>query len=355
MRSIGGEVHDDRLCLSELVVTATRLRHAFAAVAFLTSFPVTIWMLLSNGATYLQTAALCMAILAACWPLLTSTVLKEAALLLGKYRKVQVAEFATSAVRLAFVFGAAAWLTSLLGVVCVALANWVQWLIYHRRANEDVDRLATSNREYRNRILAISKHMLPNVLFFCFQGQITFVLLTLFGTTTSVAEVAALGRLATLLSVFGAVFHSVLAPRFSRCQDTARLPKMYLGLASLVGLSLLPVIALGIMFPQSLLWILGDAYAGMEHECFLIIVAGCLTQFGGALLWLNFSRAWIRVYAWANVIVIIAAQAASIVAFDVGTVRGVIYLSIVTAIAPLPIYVADAWLGLRANPETIHN
>lgn len=354
LRSIGGEVHDDRQCLSELVVTANRLRHAFAAVAFLISFPVTVWMLLSNGATYFQTAALCVAILAACWPLLTSTVLKETALLLGKYRKVQMAEFATSAARLTCVLGAAAWLTSLLGVAFAGIANWLQWMIYHRRANEDVDTAATVNDSYRERILAISKPMLPNVLFYCFQGQIMFVLLTLFGTTTSVADVAALGRLSALLSVFGAVFHSVLAPRFARCQDAKRLPRMYLGLASLVGLTLLPVVFLAMLFPHVLLWVLGDAYAGMEQECFLIILSGCLAQFGGAVLWLNFSRAWVRVYGYANVIVILAAQVASIVAFDVGTVQGVIYLSIVSAIAPIPIYAADAWLGMRASKGLVH-
>ncbi len=355
LRSIGGEVHDDRQCLSELVVTATQLRHAFSAIAFLISFPVMVWMLLSNGATILQTVVLCMATLAACWPLLTATVLKETALLLGNYRKVQVAEFATSAVRLMCVLGMAAWLTSLLGVAFAGIGNWVQWLIYHRRANEEVDKVAVTNRAYRKRILAISMPMLPNVLFYCFQGQITFVLLTLFGTTTSVADIAALGRLATLLSVFGAVFHSVLAPRFSRCQDTRQLPRMYLGLASIVGLSLLPMVVLAMLFPQVLLWILGDAYAGMERECLLIIVAGCLTQFGGAILWLNFSRAWIRIYGYINVLVILVAQVVSIIAFDVGTVRGVIYLSIVSAIVPLPIYLADAWLGMRASGKMINN
>ena len=99
IRSIGGEIHGDRSRFSQLVATAIELRKVFAILAIAISVPVTGWMLLANGASGMQTAALCVAVLAASWPLLTATVLRETALLSGRYRKVQVAEFATSMVR----------------------------------------------------------------------------------------------------------------------------------------------------------------------------------------------------------------------------------------------------------------
>jgi hypothetical protein len=321
----------------------------FAGLALLISVPVTAWLLLSNGASYLQTAALCAAVLAACWPLLTATVLRETALMLGKYRKVQVADFTTSAVRLSCVLAAFSRLNSFLGVAFAALANWVQWFVYLRRASEDVDLDASPSESFRQRILPITRRMLPNVLFFCFQGQVTFILLTLLGTTTGLADVAALGRLSALLAIFSAVFNNVLAPRFARCQDAQRLPGLYFGLLGLAAAALLPAAALAWFFPKLLLWILGNAYSGLERECFLMVAAGCLYQFGGAMLWLNFSRAWIRTYSYANVPAIVAAQAASVILFDVATVHGVLLFTIVSAIAPIPIYLVDSWRGMHGG------
>jgi hypothetical protein len=347
LRSIGGEVHGDRASFSQLVATARYLRHLFSGIALLISVPVTAWMLLANGAGALQTAALCGAVLASCWPLLTSTVLREAALMLGKYRKVQVADITTSAVRLTCILVAYSHLSSILGMVFTALANWAQWLVYRRRSSDDVDVVAPTTGAQRQRVLMITWKMLPNVLFFCFQGQLTFLLLTVLGTTTGLADVAALGRLSALLTIFSAVFNNVLAPRFARCQNLARLPGLYLGLLGVAAAALLPVAAFAWYFPDLLLMILGSSYAGLERECFLMVAAGCLAQLGGAMVWLNFSRAWIRIYHYANIPAILLAQAGSAMLFNLGTVRGVLLFSIVSAIAPLPVYALDACLGLK--------
>lgn len=353
MRSIGGEVHSDRARLSQLVATATNLRHWFAVMAFVVSVPVTVWMLRSNGASYSKVIALSIVVVCASWPLLTATVLREAALLLRKYRKVQFADSASSAVRLTLVAAFATRLDCFLGLVCAAVGNWVQWYVYRRRAGDEIDCDAPISAEFRSRALSIVKPMLPNVLFFCFQGQITFVLLTLFGATTGLADVAALGRLSALLAVFSAIFHNILAPQFARCQDPQHLLKLYFGFLSLAAIGLLPALIVAWLWPKPLLWILGGTYSGLERECFLVVAAGCLSQFAGAMLWLNFSRAWIRCYGFANIFSIVVVQTAWIMLFDVSTVHGVILFSIVSAAAPIPVYAADAWLGLRAGSRSI--
>jgi hypothetical protein len=70
------------------------------------------------------------------------------------------------------------------------------------------------------------------------------------------------------------------------------------------------------------------------------------------MVWLNFSRAWIRFYSYANVPAILMAQAASALFLDLSTVQGVIWFSTVSAIAPMPVYLLDAWQGLRIGTST---
>jgi O-antigen/teichoic acid export membrane protein len=352
LRSIGGEVHDDRTQFSQLVATVCQLRKFFALFALSISIPVTAWMLWSNGATALQTFLLCTVVCISCWPLLTATVLREAALMLGRYRKVQFVDFSTSAVRLTCIVAAFAWLNALLGVIVAGLANWIQWYIYRRRSPEDVEPASRPSDVYRGRALGITKQVLPNTLFYCFQGQITFVLLTLFGTSTGLADVAALGRIAALLAIFGTVFSNVLAPRFARCQDAQRLPRLYFGLVGLTVLLLTPVVAFSWFFPHVWLWILGSAYSGLERECVLIVIATSLHQLGGVMASLNFCRNWIRWYCYLNIPAIIATQIACIVVLDLSTVRGVLMLSIASALAPIPVYLVDTWRGFRGTAET---
>lgn len=348
LRSIGGEVHNDRTRFSQLVQSVYQLRKSFAVFALLISIPVTAWMLFSNGATLMQTAALCTVVCLSCLPLLTATVLREAALMLGRYRKVQFVDFSTAAMRLVCIVAAFAWLNALLGVIVGGLANWIQWYILRRRAPEDIELKSRPNDVYHSRALGIMARVLPNTLFFCFQGQITFVLLTLFGTTIGLADVAALGRFAALLAIFGTVFNNVLAPGFARCQAPQQLPTLYLLLVGVSVALLAPVMAIAWFFPRPLLWILGDAYSGLEYECFLAVTAACLYQLNSVMILLCSSRAWLKFYSHGNIPSILGAQAIAIAILDLTTVPGVLMFSIVTAIAPMPIYLLDTWWGMRS-------
>jgi O-antigen/teichoic acid export membrane protein len=348
MRSIGGEVHGDRAEYSRLVATVRQLRKLFAVFAVLISFPVTAWMLVSNGAMAGTTVLLCAVVLTASWPLLSGMIFREAALMLGKYRKVQAIDFAAAAVRLSCVAAAFAWLSAFVAMSFAGLANWIQWAIYRRRTREDFEPAAEPDDVYRRRVLGISRRLLPNTLFFCFQVQVTYVLLTLFGTSTQLADVAALGRIAALLAIFGVVFNNLLAPWFARCQDRRRLPRLYACLLAATGAALLPIAAIAWFFPRPLLMILGSAYSGLEFELFLVVAAACLNVFGGIMAWINYSRNWLKWFAYMYIPTILFAQAACVLLLDLSTVRGVLWLSIATAIAPMPVYLADSWHGLRS-------
>ena len=53
-------------------------------------------------------------------------------------------------------------------------------------------------------------------IYFCFSGQITIWLISIFGNTTSIAEVGALGRLAMRLNIFTVRFSIIVIPWYAK-------------------------------------------------------------------------------------------------------------------------------------------
>src|SRR5437867_497380 len=138
-----------------------------------------------------------------------------------------------------------AFLALLVGVI----GNWIQAILLRSWARDHSDPAAPVNAVDRRELLHLSAKSLPNAVFFCFQGQVTLLILTLVGSPTGIADVTALGRVAALFAVFSAAFASVLAPRFARCQDPERLRHLYLLLVSAAVLALLPLLFVAWLFP----------------------------------------------------------------------------------------------------------
>src|SRR5262249_42846986 len=157
-------------------------------------------------------------------PLLSSTVWSASPVMHGEYRRMQKLDLSNAALRFLLI-GAlvltrvSAWTAAAVG----AATNWLQSFVLKRWARDRADLTAPPNATDRQELLRLSAKSLPNAIFFCFQGQVTLLILTLVGSPTGVADVTALGRVAMLFSVFSITFANVLAPRFSRCQEPDRL------------------------------------------------------------------------------------------------------------------------------------
>src|SRR5213596_2403543 len=210
VRSIGGRVCNDRLRFGALLNTALGLRRNFALVSFGFCLPVASWMLWHNSATPLQIAGLCVAIVAGVIPLLGSSVWSASQLLHGEYRRIQKIDSGNAALRLALIGVLAigrmnAFLALLVGVI----GNWIQAILLRSWARDHSDPAAPLNAVDRRELLHLSVKSLPNAVFFCFQGQVTLLILTLVGSPTGIADVTALGRVAALFAVFSAAFASV--------------------------------------------------------------------------------------------------------------------------------------------------
>jgi hypothetical protein len=196
-------------------------------------------------------------------------------------------------------------------------------------------------------MLRLSAKSLPNTLFFCFQGQLLLVILSVFASSTAIADITALGRLSTLLAIFSAAFTNVLLPRFARCQDPDRLPRLYLLLVSATVFVLAPLVVLSWVFPEPLLWLLGDKYSELQAECGWVVTAGALGQVAGVMWGLNASKAWVHyVMPW-FIPATLVVQAVSAYLLDLTKFHDVLVFSLLTAGALIPVYLVDAVRGLR--------
>src|SRR5205807_8192227 len=187
------------------------------------------WLFRHNEATTFQTAALCLAVAIAIVPLLGISLWTATLLLHGQYQRVQRQDILNAGLRVGLIGSLALTRINAILAACVGVVtNFVQAFFLRGWARSVADPAAPPREDDRKELLHLSAKALPNTLFFCFQGQVTILILTLMGSPTGIADITALGRLALLFSIFAVMFGNVLAPRFARCQDSRRLVKLYL-------------------------------------------------------------------------------------------------------------------------------
>jgi O-antigen/teichoic acid export membrane protein len=349
LRAIGGRVWNDRKLFSELLNTALSLRRSWAAISLSIGVPLAGWMLWRNGAQAWQIAGFAVALVVGVIPLLSSTVHGVAPQLHGEYRRIQSLDLGAGMFRVLLIGAlAVSKINALLAVMVGVAGNWLQAIYYRRWAHRHADPQAAINAEHRRELIGFSVQWLPNVIFFCFQGQVTLLILSLFGSSTNIADLTALGRLAVLFTVFSAITTTLLAPRFARCQERAALTSLYLSLVGAAVSLLLPMFVVIWLWPEPFLSLLGDQYRGLARECVWVVGTGLVAQLGIVLWSLNSSKGWIGWQSVGYIPAILTVQVGAALLLDLTRFDDLLLFNLLTAAAPLPMSVADAWRGLRA-------
>lgn len=184
------------------------------------------------------------------------------------------------------------------------------------------------SKQKRGEIVHLALPNMPNNIFFAFQGQISLLLITLFGHSTAVASVGALNRLSQVYMLFGLLNPYLIGPWLARLPD-ARVKRSYLGILAIEGAFALLVTTLARVFPQIFLWVLGNQYRGLRYEVFLAITAGSIAYLSGALSIFHNARRF--VYWWnttSTIVLTIVVEVIFIWKVDLSTVRGVLYLAV---------------------------
>jgi O-antigen/teichoic acid export membrane protein len=187
----------------------------------------------------------------------------------------------------------------------------------------------------------------PGIIFFAFQGQISILLISLFGSTKSLAQVGALGRLGQLFAAFSAMNPALISPYFARLHASIALRQYTLFLlAAAAGCGLLILCAF--LWPQPMLWILGSKYGNMRNEASWMVVAGSLGLLDSTMHGIAMARKWI--FWWNSLLYIssvLSVQAIAVCLSNMNTARAVVLLSVATCGAMMAVQLCIAFCGLR--------
>jgi O-antigen/teichoic acid export membrane protein len=187
----------------------------------------------------------------------------------------------------------------------------------------------------------------PMLIVAAFQSQISLLLISIFGGTVQIADVAALGRIGqlfTMLMTFNAI---VIEPYMAR-QGRERLLRKYLVLLLLGIVALVPVVALGFLRPGIFLWLLGPRYAGLGRDVGWLILASCMGYTAGLMWIMNRSRMWLY---WSGTAIeiglLLGLQVGYVVLVGVRTVHAAVMLMVVSSFSPLIAHAYVALVGFR--------
>jgi O-antigen/teichoic acid export membrane protein len=192
----------------------------------------------------------------------------------------------------------------------------------------------------------------PAMAFAAFQMQSSVFLISIFGQTSGIAQVSALGRLGQLfgiLSVFNAVVVEPSMARLAREKVAGRF-----ALLILIGvLVCAPVVILAFVSPGPVLWVLGSKYRELTRVVGWAMLTGSLNYLSMLIWIMNRSRKWIF---WSGTALEIALtllmQAVFLIEHGVRTTSDAVFFGLVTAIGPLITHIYVMFFGLfRSRSE----
>lgn len=216
----------------------------------------------------------------------------------------------------------------------------------HWPADDD----AATDREVRRYILPA----VPAMVFAAFQVQSAVLLIGVFGQSTGIAQVSALGRLSQLFGIL-TIFNAVIVEPFMARLPRERVASRYALLLTLAGLACLPLVAIAFIEPRLTLQLLGSKYEGLQTVVGWAMLAGALNYIQ-VLMWImNRSRKWVF---WRGTFLeiglTVAAEIAYILLHGVRTTSDAVFFSLVSAMGPLVTHLYVALYGLsRPGPPAL--
>lgn len=333
--AIGGRVWQDPVRLGQVVRTAMRARRWLCATAIVPVIAILVWTLAETGAGHLAILALSLLVALAGAVQISCGILVIAPRLKGEIRRLQYLDLIGTFLRLG-VIAAAAWafLDASWALAASLVAGLVQYRLLKRWTAALIDVHAPVDDDVRREIRRIVGRQWPNEINGVFQGQISIVLLSFFGTVGGVADIGALNRIGVVFVVLGSVTQSIVLPRYARCQDPRHLRTLYVEILAGTAAFAAPLIAAALFAPQPILWLLGPQYAGLTVELLLVTLSAALGSLSGVSWLLNTVRGWIKPW-WINIPAGLVPPLVLMPLIGVSTVRQVLYISLGTSLVAI--------------------
>lgn len=351
----GGKVWQDKKKLGIVLATGLHLRRKFGLISLLITSPILAYLLLQHGASWLATSLIIISIIPAFFAALSDTLLEIVPKLHQAISPLQKNAVQVSIGRVVLnvaliFFFPFTFIAIIASSIPRLYANYKLILIAAEFANKDEKPDSLVKKAINKSV----NRTLPIVLYYCVSGQISIWLISLFGTTTSISELGALGRLAVIFNLFATLFATLIVPRFSRMASSRNvLIRPFLLIqttAFCISIALLFFIWL---FSSQILWVLGKKYYGLDGELFLVTVTSCLGLMVGVCSQLVISRGWyFNPYLFIGIN--IASTILGILAFNIATLTGILYFNIATvAIHYLVVFIYGLSSIYKNNPTEL--
>lgn len=350
--SEGGKVSSDRDKLGRVVATGLSLRLKFSIISLVLGIPILIVLLRQHDASWFVCIFIAAALIPAFVSGLSDSLLEIVPKLHQEVRSLQANAIGVGLGRLALT-------ASLLVFVPFAgfalFAGGLPRIIGNIRLRSIASAHASLNAApsiaVRSQILSMVRRLLPGAVYYCFAGQITIWLLTVMGTTTSVAELGALGRIAILSSLVTAVASILVYPKFAR-SDTASVSlqrQAFQSIIFVIGM-LTCLIVLIDLISSSVLMMLGPEYTSLDRELRLSMIGSGFGVCAGTFFGLFTSRGWTMrpsLSIGLNFLTILA----GLLIFDVSCLVGVLWFNIFVGLANATVNGAFLFLKIATSAK----
>lgn len=328
----GGKVWKDRSKLGKVLQTGLDLRRKFGLVSLIFAVPIMAYLLRDHGASWLAIVMITIGLIPAFYANLSDAMLAVAPKLhqdikplQGNYLQVSIGRLILNAV---FVF--------IFPFTFVALfANSIPRLYGNYKLRKqsakflDIDE--KPDDQVRKEIFVSVKRTMPLVIYYVISGQLAIWLISFFGSTTSISQLGALGRLAMVFTVVISLFATLVVPRFSRMDEVrARLRKVFMSVQVLTLAIAAAMVAGVYIFSDAVLWVLGEDYYGLEYELLLVAIANGLNLMIGVCSKLSIGRGWYIKPGYLIALNFISTLI-SIAYLNLTTLVGVLYFNIIVA------------------------
>ena len=330
----GGQQWKDRRELGKILATGMKMRRQFAIGSLIVSVPILFFLLDRQGMEWFESLGLILCLTPAFLAALSGSILQIVPKLHQDINKLLLVNVNINVIRLlitlpVIIFFPFASLAILASGTSQVFGNLQLRKLSLVNAEWDQE----SSPEYRAKIMAVVKRILPGSIYYCISSQVVIWLVSIFNDSEAVAQVGALSRLMMVLTVMQMVIAMVITPRFARLPPNPK--TVLLRFFQVMGLvvAITSGITLGVyLFPDLVLLILGNQYSDLQYEVLLMTIGSCLTIISAIINGMGSARAILPRPVYFITTIVVGQALVLYFLVDFTTVAGVLYFSIYSAL-----------------------
>ncbi len=344
---IGGRVWPDGVALRAVLNSAQWLRNCIGLWLAMPFAVYCLWQFPRIGLGIAETTALTALVLIAAWVQM-QTNFYAIALQLGQLvglllrNELLAAGLKMAGVLVLLWVGTPLWVIVGWIVLCLGLIY-----IWHTQASRPLLAIHPhKDAAYLREMRHMARANAVRTLYWSFEGQITILLCAWFSSTEQLAEVGALGRLSVLFGIFHAFVANYTLPDLAKARTGQRVMRQAVRTLGAALLLISPVLVWAVLHPSSLLWILGEQYAGLSEHLLPFLIASATGQWAAVVYQMCTARAWLALNRF-YVPLVLPLQTFLIFILDLSRMENVIFFSWVNNIFFLLFNVAMFMLSWR--------